>query len=478
VPVVGKWSTAQDLTRVGVVRKYYAHYPPQAGDPPPTPPFYWALDGGNAWAGNAPVYHQPDSRSFAFGGLQGDVFVTGNWWDTSWPGTGLTAAGVYRNGEWVLDAALPGAPQSQHVAGLNLSYGGLTQDIPLAGHWGWLPIGFATTSMTAQVGVNFQETVPVVGGSGLYNFTRMGGTLPAGLSFFGGVGGGLVSGVPTTTGSSTLSVQVRDLATGSQTGTTAITINVVDFAMGTPSPSSVSLAPGGSAATVSVPITSLNGFSGTVPVYCDQSGLILTGCSSSVATNVTVPGTLTVMVQAPAGLPARVYTITIGTRDSLSGHSVTLPVNVVATPIITTTSALSQAQAGGYSQTFLASGGKTPYSWSAGSTLPPGLALSSAGVLSGTVSGGIYSFTVQVTDSIGVSSMAPFNLSVGYFTAPLTLSVKGNVGQQIALAFALTSVDGYYNQSGNILFTNPECANATLSYPNSVQFGAANETVT
>jgi microsomal dipeptidase-like Zn-dependent dipeptidase len=57
-----------------------------------------------------------------------------------------------------------------------------------------------------------------------------------------------------------------------------------------------------------------------------------------------------------------------------------------------------------FSQTLTATGGTPPYKWSlqSGSSLPPGLALSQAGVISGTPSspsGGATTFTVQVQDS-------------------------------------------------------------------------------
>jgi hypothetical protein len=58
-----------------------------------------------------------------------------------------------------------------------------------------------------------------------------------------------------------------------------------------------------------------------------------------------------------------------------------------------------------YSQTLTSSGGTTPLAWSLLSgSLPPGLTLSSSGVISGTVGAGAatYSFTVKVLDTNGV----------------------------------------------------------------------------
>jgi hypothetical protein len=121
VPVVGSWMGG--ATRVGVVRKYAPGGVPQGN------PFYWVLDSGAANAGSAPANHQP-GFSFAFGGLTGDVFVSGDWYNT-----GTSTAGVYRTGLWVLDAAPPSAAQPFHVPGLTFGYGGVPGDLPVTGKW-------------------------------------------------------------------------------------------------------------------------------------------------------------------------------------------------------------------------------------------------------------------------------------------------------------------------------------------------------
>src|SRR6185369_9410296 len=70
---------------------------------------------------------------------------------------------------------------------------------------------------------------------------------------------------------------------------------------------------------------------------------------------------------------------------------------------ITTTSVPSGIVSTAYSTSLAASGGTTPYAWSivSGSgSLPAGLTLSSAGVVSGTpTAAGTSNFTVKVTDS-------------------------------------------------------------------------------
>ncbi|HEY3835377.1 MAG TPA: hypothetical protein VGL72_02345 [Bryobacteraceae bacterium] len=122
VPVVGAWTGT--TTRVGVVRKYAPAGVPQGN------PFFWVLDAGAANAGNLPVNHPASANAFAFGGLTGDVYVTGDW-----NNTGISQAGVYRTGYWVLDASPPTSATTLHQPGLTFGYGGLPGDIPVIGKW-------------------------------------------------------------------------------------------------------------------------------------------------------------------------------------------------------------------------------------------------------------------------------------------------------------------------------------------------------
>ena len=87
-------------------------------------PFFWLFDNADATAGPAATTHQPASGAFPYGGLAGDVFVTGDWL-----GTGTSHAGVYRQGFWLLD--LTGA----HTYDTFFGYGGLGIDTPITGKW-------------------------------------------------------------------------------------------------------------------------------------------------------------------------------------------------------------------------------------------------------------------------------------------------------------------------------------------------------
>src|SRR5208283_4784413 len=91
-----------------------------------------------------------------------------------------------------------------------------------------------------------------------------------------------------------------------------------------------------------------------------------------------------------------------------------LSITINAALTITTTS-LPGGEAGvGYSQTLAASGGTTPYTWSVSAgTLPAGLSLSSAGVISGTpTTAGTSSFTVQVADSAGGKATQALSITI------------------------------------------------------------------
>jgi hypothetical protein len=127
VPVVGAWTGG--AYRVGVVRKY------APGGVPVGAPFFWVLDAGSANAGNTPAAHpacisasqtncSAQTTPFAFGGLVGDTFITGDWL-----GTGISRAGVYRTGNWLEDTA------GAHTYDTFYQFGGLATDQPVLGKW-------------------------------------------------------------------------------------------------------------------------------------------------------------------------------------------------------------------------------------------------------------------------------------------------------------------------------------------------------
>jgi hypothetical protein len=148
------------------------------------------------------------------------------------------------------------------------------------------------------------------------------------------------------------------------------------------------------------------------------------------------------------------------------------------------TKALPQATLTGVypSQTLQATGGSGAYTWSLFSgTLPTNIALSAAGVLSGTPTGtpGTFSFTVQVKDAVGDIAQQPLTLVVNPVPTVATTSLPtaeagvlytttilaaGGTG---ALSFTPTTVDGVTlstsNSSGNFTGTPTSAGSPTVS---------------
>ncbi|MFM1768571.1 MAG: hypothetical protein RJA22_1100 [Verrucomicrobiota bacterium] len=114
---------------------------------------------------------------------------------------------------------------------------------------------------------------------------------------------------------------------------------------------------------------------------------------------------------------------------------------------IATASPLADATVGAtYTLSFAATGGSQPYTWSlapASGPLPAGLALSAAGVLTGTPSsGGSYTFTVRVTDAIAANTDKAFTLLVNSPPPPVITTSSplpnGVRNQPYSVTFAAT----------------------------------------
>ena len=97
-------------------------------------------------------------------------------------------------------------------------------------------------------------------------------------------------------------------------------------------------------------------------------------------------------------------------------------VTLVSGPVVQTTSLPAGTVGDAYSATLTASSGTPPYTWSIISgALPAGLALSSAGAITGTpTTAGTYQFTVQVTDAASLSSTQLLSITIG--AAPVTVN--------------------------------------------------------
>ena len=255
-----------------------------------------------------------------------------------------------------------------------------------------LPAGIVSTAYSA--------TLTATGGTAPYTWA-VSGLLPAGLSLNSSTG--VISGTPTTPGTASFSVGVNDSAGHTATRAESITVST---AASTLTITTTLL----SAATVSTAYSATltaTGGSGTGYTWTLASGTLPAGLALTAATGV-IAGTPTT---------AGTSTFTVRVTDSAAStasQALSLLVNATAASLAITTTTLPGATAGTAYSATLAATGDSGYTWTVSSgTLPAGLALSSAGVISGTpTTAGSSSFTVKVTDSAAATATQALTLTV------------------------------------------------------------------
>jgi hypothetical protein len=237
----------------------------------------------------------------------------------------------------------------------------------------------------ATVGVPYTATIGVSGGTAPYTCLQTGGALPAGLSLSAAC---VVSGTPTTAGTSSVTVKATDSSTPAETvtGPESITVAAAPILV-------LSNPPG---ATVNTPYTGAIGVTGgTAPYTC----VLITGplpAGLTLGTNCIITGTPT----APGTYPVTVKATDTSTPVRTGTSVVTITVSPAALTL--TLSTLPGATVGiPYTATIGVSGGIAPYTCiQAGGTLPPGLTISASCVVSGTpTTAGPYTVQVMATDS-------------------------------------------------------------------------------
>jgi hypothetical protein len=239
-------------------------------------------------------------------------------------------------------------------------------------------------------------------------------------------GAGVTWTLSPATGSLTGSTSTTTTYAAPGTVATGTTITVKATAVAYPSESAslrVTVEPAPAIVTTSLPSGSINGVyngaviaTGGVPPFSWSvaSGALPAGLSlgASTTSTVSIVGTPTMVGQSAP------FTIKVTDSTGASATSPSFTINIGNLAIVTTSPLPSASQGAAYSLQFQASGGTTPYSWSvaSGSTLPAGLTLSSAGLLSGTpTTQNTYTFGITVTDSETppASVTQTFSLTVG-----------------------------------------------------------------
>jgi hypothetical protein len=289
------------------------------------------------------------------------------------------------------------------------------------------PLTITGTLPNGTVGESYTATIGATGGTQPYTCSITSGTLPAGLILTGCT----ISGTPTASGSSTITVSVTDSGSPAQNASSSQTIII------NPAPLSLttSTLPGG---TVGVPYSAPIGVTGgTSPYSCSitsgtlPAGLSISGC--------TVSGTPTT---------AGSSTVTVKVTDSANPAQTTSgPETIVIQPAaLALTSTFPDGTVGVvYSANITASGGTTPYSCSiTAGALPSGLALTGCTISGTPTAPGTANITVKVTDSSSPQKAVSGQQSItinpsGALSLTGTLPV-GTVG--VAYSYTLKATGG------------------------------------
>jgi hypothetical protein len=281
-----------------------------------------------------------------------------------------------------------------------------------------LHLAVVTSSLpSATAGTAYSATLQATGGVTPYRWSITG--LPSGLSL--NTSTGLISGTPISAGTYSVTVSVSDSSGVTQTATNALTLTV---AAATSAPLAIATSSLASATAGTTYTATLQATGGMAPYSWSASGL--PGGLSVNASNGVISGT-------PSATGT--FTVTAAVRDSEStavtaSKALNLTVSGGATtaPLAIATSSLASATVGTtYAATLQATGGVTPYTWSA-SGLPSGLSLNaSTGAISGTPSAsGTSTITVSVKDSSTTPATAThsFALTVAAATSSGTIIVN------------------------------------------------------
>ncbi len=271
-------------------------------------------------------------------------------------------------------------------------------------------LAITTTSLSGgTVGVSYSSRIAATGGTSPYKYSAAG--LPGGLSINSSTGA--IAGMPTTASSVPVTFTVTDSTRNTpESANSKMQLTIAGSVASKLAIATTSL-PGGTVGVAYAGSVAASG--GTKPYKYSASGLP-SGLSINSSTGA-VSG-----VPAASGTASVTFAVSDSTKPTAQSVTSNLQISIagsVASKLAISTTSLPGGTSGAaYSGAVAASGGTTPYTFSA-SGLPSGLSInSSTGAISGSTTAlGTASVSVNVTDSSSPTQTATSSLSITISTA-------------------------------------------------------------
>lgn len=313
---------------------------------------------------------------------------------------------------------------------------------------------------TGTVGSSYSQTLSATGGTPPYSWSLVGGSLPSGLSLGSS---GMISGTPSVVGTSSFTVRAADTTGLNSERNFSLSIEGSGPALESQFLSQSVPASVQSGQGFNVSMTWLN--TGTaawseaaavrIGSQNPQNNRVWGGNRITLPNGASIqPGeqlavTLTLFAPSAPGTYNFQWQMVkegSGFFGEMSSN-VVITVSSVSVPTIGGASSLNAVRGTAFSHQLTATGGSPPYAWSVSSgLLPGGVGLNtSTGFISGTpTSAGVFSVTIQVTDSASQTAQTALTINVTQppvevVTSSLPIAVMGSNYTQQLLAAGGTS---------------------------------------
>jgi hypothetical protein len=361
--------------------------------------------------GGAPAY----TWSLTSGSLPAGMTLAANTGTIS--GT-PTASGTYSFTVTVTDSSSPVQTQS---AALSITIAPAPASSP--------QLAISNSALIAGTeGVAYAQTLQATGGDPAYAWSLTSGSLPAGLTLV--AASGVISGVPTTSGTFAFTAAVTDSSNPAQVKSVPLSITIESTQLAITTSALVS-------GTESSAYSQTLHAAGGTPAYSWSitSGSLPTGLTLAAGSGV-ISGTPTA---------SGTFSFTAKVTDSSSpaqAKSVSLAIAITSSQLsITSATLASVTESSAYSQTLHATGGTPAYSWSVISgSLPTGITMAAgSGVISGTpTESGTFPFTAMVTDGSSPVQSKSVGLSITIASNQLTIATSSLAAASEGIAYSQT----------------------------------------